>query len=168
MDSLTVQIIVTIVVGLAYVVGLTGIVLPIIPGSITILIGSLVWAIVLGGWTWLAFAIIAVLCALGMTCSYVMTGKRLKDNDVPTWPILVGVAAGIVGIFVIPFLGLPIGFILGLYGSEWYRRRDMKLAWESSWIAIKAFGIGVMLELVCGFASTLTFAIATTLHFLNS
>lgn len=167
MDSLTVQIVVTIVVGLAYIVGLTGIVMPVIPGSITILIGSLVWAFVLGGWTWLAFALIAVFSIAGMICSYVMTGRRLKQNDVPTWPILVGVIAGIVGIFVIPFLGLPIGFILGLYGSEWYRRRNAKLAWESSWIAIKAFGIGVMLELCFGFASTLTFAIATTLHFIN-
>lgn len=167
MDSLTVQIIVTVVVGLAYIVGLTGIVLPIIPGSITILIGSLVWAIVLGGWTWLAFAIIAIFCVAGMTCSYVMTGKRLKDNDVPMWPILVGIAAGIIGIFVIPYAGLLIGFLVGLYGAEWFRRRDMKLAWETSWIALKALGIGLTLELLCGFASTLTFAIATTLHFLN-
>ncbi|PWH06363.1 DUF456 domain-containing protein [Brachybacterium endophyticum] len=167
MDSLTVQIIVTVVVAIAYAAGLTGIVLPILPGSITILIASLVWAIVLGGWTWLAFALIAVLCIVGMICSYVMTGRRLKQHEVPTWPIVVGVLAGIVGIFVIPFLGLPIGFVIGLYGSEWYRRRDLKLAWQSSWVAIKAFGIGVMLELVCGFASTLIFAIATTVHFVQ-
>lgn len=166
-DSLTVDIIVTIAVALAYMVGLVGIVAPIIPGSITILVASLVWAIFLGGSTWIAFAIIAVFCAAGMTCSYVLTGRKLKKHEVPNWPLVVGLVAGIVGIFVIPFLGLFIGFVLGLYGAEWYRHKDPRLAWDSSWVAIKALGIGLVLELGFGFASTITFAIATTVHYIN-
>ena len=102
-----------------------------------------------------------------MTCSYVLTGKRLKDAEVPTWPILVGIAAGIVGIFVIPFLGLFIGFLLGLYGAEWARRKDPKLAWDSSWIAVKSLGLGILAELGLGFLSTLTFAVAATVHFIS-
>lgn len=168
MDSLTADVIVTIVAGILFLVGLTGIVLPVLPGSITILIGMLIWAIVIGTWqAWVAFAVVAVLSIAGMTCSYVLTGRRLKQHEVPTWPILVGILAGFVGIFVIPFLGLPIGFIVGLYGAEWYRRRDMRLAWGSSWVAIKALGIGITLELCCGLASTLTLAVAAVAHFVT-
>ena len=39
-DSLTVQIIVTVLAGLAYAVGLTGIIVPILPGTITIVIAT--------------------------------------------------------------------------------------------------------------------------------
>ena len=53
-DSLTVQIIVTVLAGLAYAVGLTGIIVPVLPGTITIVIATLVWAILIGGWpAWL-------------------------------------------------------------------------------------------------------------------
>lgn len=168
MDPLTIDILATIIAGILFLVGLTGIVVPVLPGSITILVTMLVWAIIIGGWTsWAAFALVAVFSIAGMTCSYVLTGKRLKQAEVPTWPILVGIAAGIVGIFVIPFLGLFIGFLLGLYGAEWYRRKDPKLAWDSSWIAVKSLGLGILAELGLGFLSTLTFAVAATVHFLT-
>lgn len=167
MDPLALDIIVTILAGILFLVGLTGIVVPVLPGSITILVTMLVWAIVVGGWpSWVAFGIVTVLSIAGMTCSYVLTGRRLKKAEVPNWPIVVGIVAGIVGIFVIPVLGLPIGFMLGLYGSEWYRRRDPKLAWESSWIALKSLGIGILVELGLGFLSTLAFAVAAAVHFL--
>lgn len=167
MDPLTIDIIATIVAGILFLVGLTGIVLPILPGSITILLTSLVWAIVVGGWpAWVAFGFIAVFSIAGMTCSYVLTGRKLKKNEVPNWPIFVGIAMGIVGIFVIPFVGLFVGFVVGLYGAEWYRRKDPKLAWESSWLAIKTLGVGIVVELGLGFCSTIAFAVGATIHFL--
>ena len=49
MDFLTVRIIVTVLAGLAYIVGLTGIVVP-WSRRMWIAIATLVWAIVIGGW----------------------------------------------------------------------------------------------------------------------
>lgn len=167
-DSLTVQVVVTVLVALAYVVGLTGIVVPVLPGTILIVISTLVWAIAIGGWpAWVAFAIVLVLGAIGMTCSYVLTGRRLKAHEVPTWPLLVGIAAGIVGIFVIPFLGLPIGFIVGLYVSEALRLKDARRGLASAWVAVKALGTGILVEFSLAMLSTITFAIAVTVHFVT-
>lgn len=169
MDAMSLQILVTVLVALAYVVGLCGIVLPVLPGTITIIIATLIWAIVTGSWTsWVAFAIIAVLGIAGMTTSYVLTGRRLQRHEVPTWPILVGIASGIVGIFVIPFLGLPIGFLAGLYVSEAVRLKDWKRGLSSAWVAIKALGIGIAIEFTLAMLSTITFAIAVVLHFMNA
>lgn len=169
MDTMSLQILVTVLVALAYVVGLCGIVLPVLPGTITIIIATLIWAIVTGGWTsWVAFAIILVLGIAGMTTSYVLTGRRLQRHEVPTWPILVGIAAGIVGIFVIPFLGLPIGFLAGLYVSEAVRLKDWKRGLSSAWVAIKALGIGIAIEFTLAMLSTITFAIAVVVHFMNA
>ena len=169
MDSLTAQIIVTVVVGLAYVVGLTGIVVPVLPGTVTLVIATLVWAILIGGWTgWVAFAIVLVLGAIGMTTSYVLTGRRLQAAEVPMWPVYVGIASGIVGIFVIPFLGLPIGFLIGLYVSEALRQKDWRKGLTSAWIAMKALGLGILIEFSLAMLSTITFAIAVVVHFVSA
>lgn len=169
MDAMSLQILVTVLVALAYVVGLCGIVLPVLPGTITIIIATLIWAIVMGGWTsWLAFAIVAVLGIAGMTASYLLTGRRLQRHKVPMWPIVVGIISGIVGIFVIPFLGLPIGFVVGLYVSEAVRLKDWKQGLSSAWVAIKALGIGILIEFTLAMLATITFAIAVVAHFANA
>lgn len=168
-DSLTVQIIVTVLAGLAYIVGLTGIVVPVLPGTITIVIATLVWAIVVGGWpAWVAFGVVLVLGAAGMTTSYVLTGRRLHAAEVPMWPIYVAIASAIVGIFVIPFLGLPIGFLVGLYVAESLRLKDWRKGLDNAWIALKALGLGILIEFTLAMASTLVFAIAVTVHFVTA
>ena len=49
------------------IIGIVGIIVPVLPGSITIVIGFLVWAIFAGSWpVWVAFAIGAVLLITGM------------------------------------------------------------------------------------------------------
>ncbi|MGP5640597.1 DUF456 domain-containing protein [Brachybacterium tyrofermentans] len=169
MDSLTVQIIVTVLAGLAYIVGLTGIVVPVLPGTITIAIATLVWAIVIGGWpAWIVFAIVLLLSAIGMTTSYVLTGRKLHAAEVPMWPIYVGIAAGIVGFFVIPLLGLPIGFVLGLCISEAVRQKDLSKGLGSAWIAVKALGVGIMIEFSLAMLSTIVFAIGVVVHFVTA
>src|SRR5699024_9155900 len=87
-DRLTVQIIVTVLAGLAYVLGLTGIIVPVLPGTITLVLATLVWAIVVGGWlAWTAFGLVLVFGAIGMGTSYVLTGRRLHAAEVPMWPV---------------------------------------------------------------------------------
>lgn len=168
MDSLAVQITVTILAALAYAVGLTGIVVPVLPGTITIVIATLIWAIIIGGPTaWVCFAIVAILGTAGMCANYFITGRSLKRHEVPLWPIVIGIIAGIVGLFVIPFLGLPIGFIIGLYLAEVIRLKDWRKGLTSAWVAIKALGIGLGIELLLAMGSTITFAIAATVHFVT-
>ena len=168
-DSLTVQIIVTVLVGLAYAVGLTGIIVPVLPGTITLVLATLIWAIVVGGWpAWVAFGIVLVLGAIGMGTSYVLTGRRLHAAEGPMWPVYVGIASGIVGIFVIPLLGLPIGFLIGLYVSEALRQKDARKGLTSAWVAIKALGTGIIIEFSLAMLSTITFAIAVVVHFVTA
>ena len=74
-------------------------------------------------------------------------------------------AAGVVGLFVIPFFGLFIGFAAGLLLSELARRRDLRAALGSSLDALKAMGLGILVEfaMVCLAASVWTIGVAT--HF---
>ena len=111
------------------VVGVCGIVVPVLPGSIAILGGLLVWA-VWGGSPFggLVFGIGPLVVGAGMSAQNLITGRRLKERSIPTRSVVIGLVCGVVGLFVLPFLGLPIGFTVGLLASEYARVRNLREA----------------------------------------
>lgn len=160
------QILATVVSGLLIAVGIAGIVVPVLPGTITIGISLLVWAIALQNTVgWVVFAIGMVFVAAGMLASLVLTGRRLKQRQVPNWSILVAVLTGVVGMFVIPVVGLFIGFAAGLLLSEYARRRHFGQAVGASWAALKAVGLGMLVELGCAFAAGAVWVVGVLVQF---
>ena len=61
---------------------------------------------------------------------------------------------GIVGFFVVPVLGLVLGFVLGVYLAELAKRRDQRLAWASTVHAIKGVALSVGVELAGALLAT--------------
>ncbi len=113
---------VEVLVALAIAVGLVGILVPILPGSVLVLAAILVWAWEVGGTTaWAVFGVAAAVLVAGGVVKYLVPNRRLKDAGIPGSTQWVGAALGIVGFFVIPVVGLFIGFVLGVYLAE-YRR----------------------------------------------
>ena len=137
-----------LLVGLAILVGLVGIVLPVLPGSLIIGLAVLVWAIdteqVAG---WVVFGLVVLLLVAGWSATYVLTGKRVSDAGIPRRSIIAAGLAGIVGFFVVPVLGLFLFFAGGLYAAEYSRLRDTTQARRSAVIALKATGLGMLVEL---------------------
>ncbi|HKU36050.1 MAG TPA: DUF456 domain-containing protein, partial [Paenarthrobacter sp.] len=88
--------------------------------------------------------------------SAVLTGRKMKQHGIPNRSVLVGVLLGVVGMFVIPVVGLFVGFAVGLLLSEVLRTRNFPSAVRSSAAALKATGIGILVEfgLACAAAST--------------
>ncbi|WP_420734193.1 DUF456 domain-containing protein [Brevibacterium luteolum] len=163
------EIITTVLVGLAMLIGCIGIIVPVLPGSALIATGALVWAIVLGTTAgWVALAVILLLVGIGMTASWVLTGKRLKARQIPNSSLVLAGICAFIGFFVIPVVGLFVGFIAGLYLAECRRLKDPKESWESSWTAIKALGIGIIVEFCCAAAALTTFVVANTIYFVNA
>jgi uncharacterized protein YqgC (DUF456 family) len=141
-------------VALAIAVGLVGILVPILPGSVLILGAVLVWAWYVGGPTaWAVFAVVAVLLVAGAVVKYLVPTRRLKEVGVPASTQWVGAALGVVGFFVIPVVGLFIGFVLGVYLAE-VRRVGSAAAWPSTKHALKAVGLSILIELVAGVLAT--------------
>ncbi len=153
-----------LVVGLAVLVGLAGIVLPILPGSATIAIAVGVWAAVRSSpASWGVFAAVAVLLVIGWASSYLITGRTVAAAGVPTRSIMVAGLAGIVGFFVIPVVGLLVFFAAGLYTMEYLRLRDLVAARDSAWLAVRATGLGMLVELALALvASSIWLAAALT------
>lgn len=160
------EVIVSIITGLLLIVGVVGIVVPVLPGSITILGGLLLWAIVVGGPTgWVVFAVGGLLVLAGMAATYVLTGRTLKRHRIPNRSVIIGLIAGIVGMFLLPGFGLLIGFVVGLFVAEYLRVRDVQVALRTSWQAIKATGFGMLVELTCATLAVTTWVIGLFVHF---
>lgn len=152
-----------ILVGLAVLVGLVGIVVPVLPGSVLILGAVLVWAIEDGSaGAWVVFALVATLLIVGGVVKYAVPGRRLKATGVPQRTLLLGGVLGVVGFFVIPVIGLFLGFVLGVYLAESHRvGRDA--AWPSTKHALKAVGVSVLIELAAGLLASLTWLVGAVL-----
>lgn len=165
---MTADVIVTVLASLAMFVGIVGIVVPVLPGSATIAVSALIWAIVMGtGTGWTAFAAITVLVALGMAAGWVLTGRRLKERGIPNRSLLAGGILAVVGFFVVPIIGLLLGFVAGLWAAEWQRLGEARKAWDTSWAAIKAAGIGILIEFGCAALALAVFAGTVIHHFVT-
>jgi uncharacterized protein YqgC (DUF456 family) len=151
---------VTIGVGVAVLVGLVGIVVPVLPGSVVIGLAVLVWAIDSGGGAWAIFAAVALLLIAGESASYVIPGRRVAASGVPRSTLVVAGLAGLVGFFVLPVAGLFVFFPAGLYLMEYRRLRDTTAAWASAWLAIRMTALGMLIELGLGLLAATTWLVA--------
>jgi len=136
------------VIGLAIAVGIVGVVIPILPGSLLVGGAIAVWAAYVGGLTaWSIFAVAAALLVVAGIGKYVVAERHLRGSGVPRSTMLVGAAFGIVGFFVIPIVGLVVGFVVGVYAAERYRLPDHRQAWRATVAAMKASGFAILIEM---------------------
>ena len=120
--------VVAILCGLGILVGVAGTIIPVLPGSILIGLSLLAWAIWGGAGTagWVVFGIGLVFVLAGMAASAVLTGRKLRQHRIPSRSVVIGVVAGIAGMFIIPVVGLFVGFAAGLLLSEFLRTRNFR------------------------------------------
>lgn len=134
-------------VGLAIVIGIVGTIVPILPGALLVAGAIIVWAILTGGTTaWIAAIIAVLIIAGGQLLKYLIPGKQLKATGVPNWVLAVGGLVGIVGFFVVPVIGLILGFILGVFLAEAIRLKTFREAWPTTVQAMKSAGWSVPIE----------------------
>lgn len=141
---------ITVLAGLAIIVGLAGIVIPVLPGLVIIWGAVAIWTMVVqSGVAWLVFVLATALALAGWILQYLIPGKRLKAAGVPNRSTIIGLVAGLVGFFVIPVLGLPLGFVAGVYLAE-LSRVGKSEAWVSTQAAVKAAAISYGIEMLTG------------------
>jgi ABC-type phosphate transport system permease subunit len=97
------------------------------------------------------FALCGVVYAVGVVTQYLVPGRRLKDAGVKTSTLFLAVLLAIVLFFLIPVVGAPIGFVLGVFLVETGRHRESGSAWRSTLHALKAVAMSIGIELVAGF-----------------
>ena len=134
-------------VALGIAVGLVGVVVPVLPGALLVWAAILVWSIDVGtatGWTVLAAATGVI--AGGQVVKYTIPSKQLRARGVPNRSLFIGGLVAIAGFFLIPVVGLFIGFVVGVYASE-YQRVGAQMAWPSTKVAVRAVVVSMLVEL---------------------
>ncbi len=154
---------VEIAVAIAIAAGLAGMIVPILPGAVLIAAAILVWALEVGGSTaWIVFGVALALLVLGSVVKFLVPGRRLQAAGVPNRSLWAGAGLGVVGFFVIPVIGIFVGFVLGIYLAEWQRvGRDA--AWPSTKHALKATGLSILIELAAGVLAAAAWAVGVVL-----
>ena len=147
---------VTVIAAIAVVVGILGVVIPLLPGLLLCWSGVLIWALLGGhGATgWIVLAVATVVAVAGSAVKYLWPGKRLKETGVPMPSLMAGGLLGVIGFFVVPVVGLVLGFILGIWLAE-RSRLGAGRAWPSTRAALGAVGLSMLVE----FATALGIAV---------
>jgi uncharacterized protein YqgC (DUF456 family) len=144
-----------VLVALVIAVGLVGIVVPLIPGILLVFSAIAVWAVVENNVTaWVTLGVVAALLAASTLIKYLWPMRRMRAADVGTSTLVAGAVLGIIGFFVIPVVGLVIGFVLGVYFAELARRHDQRVAWTSTVHALKGVALSVGVELAGALLAT--------------
>jgi uncharacterized protein len=137
-----------VVVGLAIATGIVGVVVPVLPGALLAWAAIAVWAVAVGSATgWAVLAIATLVIGGAQVVKVLVPGRRLRGAGVPRRSIVAGVVLAVVGFFVIPVVGLFIGFPLGVYVEERRRLGRHASAWRSTQEALRALGLSIVIEL---------------------
>jgi uncharacterized protein YqgC (DUF456 family) len=163
------QVFMTVVCGVLIAVGTAGVVVPVLPGSLLIIGSLLMWAFAVEGATgWVVFAVGALFALAGLLSGAALTGRTLKRRQIPGRSVVIGLIAGVAGMFVIPVVGLLVGFAVGLFASELQRQRSAGPALSSSLAALKATGLGILAELGFAFAAGSTWVLGVWIYFTSN
>lgn len=146
-----------VLAGLAVLAGLVGIVVAFLPGLALQVVAVTIWAFEES--TAIAWVVLGLTIALATTATilkYAFPHRRLRAEGVPGWILFVAVIVAVIGLFVIPVIGAPLGFILTVYLFERVRRGPTQ-AWPSTKTALKAVLTSTGIELAGGFLILIVF-----------
>jgi uncharacterized protein YqgC (DUF456 family) len=153
-----------ILVAVAIAIGLVGVLVPLLPGTLLVYAAIAVWAFAEQNTVgWVVLGVVTAVLGASLLIKYLWPVKRMRAADVSPATLAAGAVAGVIGFFVIPVLGLLIGFVLGVYLAELAHRRDQRRAWASTVHAVKGAALSVGVELAGGLLATAAWVVGVVL-----
>ncbi|MFV9672315.1 MAG: DUF456 family protein [Acidimicrobiia bacterium] len=141
-----------IVVAVVMVIGVAGTVLPILPGLWVIWFAAVAYGI-LAGFTaggWFAMALITVLAIAGTASAFYLPQRAAASVGVPWWGQLVAIGFAVAGFFVVPIVGAPLGFAVGILVTTIVRERHITGALGATWATLKSMLLASGVQLAVG------------------
>ena len=131
------------------VVGLVGIVIPVLPGMLLIWLSTLFFVIVSGfdalsGW---AFAVITLIAFVTGTADFWLSSWGAQRSGASKRSLLLGFIGSIIGTLLLPLIGTIIGYGVGILLSEYQQHRDWRGAWQASLGGVAGWGLATAVQL---------------------
>jgi uncharacterized protein len=132
-------------------VGILGIIVPILPGMLLVWFTVIVYAWRTGfetiGWPTLTFiTLVALITGLSNIWLPLLGAKKVGAAK---RALLLGIVGAILGTFIIPIplLGTVIGYALGVFLGEYLKQRNVRLALRAGLGGVAGWGISTVVEI---------------------
>ena len=136
---------------LVMVVGLVGVLVPVLPGLLLVWGAGTYWAWADGGGgRWAVAALLTLLLVVGTVAKYALPARSASGAGAPRRTLVLGALGAVVGFFVIPVAGLLVGGVGAVYLAEWQRLGEPTAAWRSTRAVLVGVGVGLLVELLTG------------------
>lgn len=151
----------TVVVAVVMVLGLMGVVLPVLPGLLLIWSAALFYGFMVGFGTvgWTVVGLLSVLVVAGMIKSVVIPRRAAVESGASGRAQIGAVIGAVVGFFIIPVFGLILGALAGLLAVEYTLKGD----WNEALVAVRGtargFGLSVVIDLILGMAMIVAWSV---------
>lgn len=138
-------------------IGLAGVLVPFLPGLPIIWGAALLYGIVteFGSVGVTAMIAITALAAVGIAASLILPDRAGVAAGASRATRLFAGLLGLVGFFVIPVIGFPLGACTGVLIAQYRETDDWDSAVRSTVAVLKGFGVGLIAELAAGTAMAL-------------
>ena len=150
-----------LLIAILMAIGIMGTLIPFIPGLGLVWFAGALWAYFDGGdgtRMWL-LAVMTLFAVIGFALQFILPDKAATSDSPPKYTIFIGALAGIVGFFLIPVIGAPIGFLAGVYANYFLNTGNSAQAWSSTIKTAVAFGWAVIAQFVCSFLIAITWIV---------
>ena len=134
------------------VIGVAGTVLPILPGLWVIWAAAVMYGIFAGFGTggWIAMAVTTALAAGGTAAAFYLPQRKASSIGVPWWGQVIALCFAVVGFFVVPVVGAPLGFVLGIFLATIVRERHIPGALNATWATLKSMLLASGIQFALG------------------
>lgn len=136
-----------ILTAVAIVIGIAGTMLPFVPGI------GLVWSAIVvyvvfdgfGADSWTVLVVVTLIAGAGIFLGYRVPQKAASDGGLGWMGQLFAVVLAIAGFFLIPVIGAPVGFVVGVYAAM--LAIDRSNAWTATVATLRAFVVASGIQL---------------------
>jgi uncharacterized protein len=134
------------------VVGLVGVVVPVMPGLLIVWLAGVVTLLWQGADAagWVVAGVLTVLFGLGTAATIYLPARTGRRGGLSAGTLGAVIAGALVGFVVVPVVGLLLGAAVGLYLGERLRLGSHRPAWASTGSVLRAYGAGVLVQLAIG------------------
>lgn len=150
-----------VLIAVIMVIGVAGTILPILPGL------WLIWAAAIGFGVfagfgvvgWISMTIITALAVAGTAASFYLPQRSAASVGVPWWGQVIALMCAVVGFFLIPVVGAPVGFVVGILVVTLLRERHFQGALAATWVTLKSMLMASGLQFTAGLAMVASWVI---------
>ena len=151
---------------LVMLAGLAGVVVPVVPGLLLVWLASVGTTLWMGADTvgWVVATVLTLMFVAGTAVTVWLPARQGRRGGVPASSLAAAVLGALVGFVLIPVVGLLVGVCVGLLLAEYRRVGEWRQAFEALMRVMRAYGLGVVIELVIGVMMISVWVVAVLLR----